>query len=134
MRARYKPLQIQGSDGHVKMKGIKLCSILLPAAILPMQAFADQNDYVFQATRCAIAYSLGINSDPSVITNSAVATSLYLREHGGESAAARNARFDAITNEIKGPPDSPVQDWEDRAQKITESDFCKKYLASLQSK
>lgn len=116
------------------MKGTKLYSVLLPAAFLPAQAFADQNDYVFQGTRCAIAYSVGINSDPSVVDKSALAMRLYIQEHGTESAAERNARFDAIVNELKGPPDSPGQGLEDRAQKITESDFCKKYLSDLQSK
>jgi hypothetical protein len=118
----------------MKIKGTKLYAVLLPAAILPVQAFADQDDYVFQGTRCAIAYSVGINSDPSVGDKSALAMGLYIREHGVESATERKARFDAIVNELVGPPDSFAEGLEDRAQKIAESDFCKRYLSDLQSK
>ncbi|WLH10794.1 hypothetical protein PSH58_18120 [Pseudomonas hefeiensis] len=125
------------------MKGSSFFAALLLAACLPLHANESHEDYIFQRNRCALAYGLGIHSDPSISNKSIVATGMYMRERGIQM---RFAELTVINDkimkeimgaktmkEITGAPDSQIEEWESRAQKITDSDFCKTYLSSLQS-
>ncbi|MBI6911063.1 hypothetical protein [Pseudomonas palleroniana] len=116
------------------MKEPKIFAALLSTFCLSLHASESQDDFLFQANRCALAYGLGIHSDPSVITKSAVVTGKYMRDQGIQKNYAEiSAINDKAMQEIMGAPDSPVKEWEARAQKITESEFCEKYLSILQS-
>lgn len=109
--------------------------MLIAATFLFLQGCENREEHIFQLTRCGLAAGLDVHSDPSVVTLSAEAVGLYGREHGIKmSFEEMTVITDKITKEIMGAPESPVQEWDDRAKKIAESDFCKKYLSSLYSK
>ncbi|AVO58316.1 hypothetical protein [Pseudomonas chlororaphis] len=114
------------------MKGSKTCLVLIATSLFFLQGFEDQEDRIFQTNRCALAAAMGLNSDPSIVTKAAVEIREYMRERGiNKSFAELTAITNKIQAEIMGPPDSPLQEWEDRARKITESNFCRKYLSNL---
>ncbi|MBF4210265.1 hypothetical protein EI533_21310 [Pseudomonas donghuensis] len=116
------------------MKAYKTCSALIATAFLFLHGCENPEGHIYQANRCAVAYSMGSNVDPSVVTNAALETGQYMRAHGiNKSVAELTAMTDKVKDEIMGTPDAPYKGWEGRADRISESDFCKKYLSSLQA-
>ncbi|ALI04559.1 hypothetical protein C1Y08_28655 [Pseudomonas sp. FW306-02-F02-AA] len=109
------------------MKRGRICSALIATTFLFLQGCESKEDHVFQIVRCGAAGAIDGYSDPSLATRTGQAIAQYKQEHGLKmSFAELTVLTDKAQKEIMGVPGSPLQDWVDRAKKITESEFCKK--------
>ena len=116
------------------MKGSKYFAVLLTLLCLPLHASESDHEIMFKMQRCTLAYAYGIHSDMKVIDKAGAATGRYMRDHGVKSYSEISAIGDKATKEILGTPDSSSKEREERAKVINESEFCKTFMSSVQSK
>lgn len=115
------------------MKGSEYFAVLLALLCLPLHASESDHEIMFKMQRCTLAYAYGVHSDMKVIDKAGIATAIYMRDHGVKSYSEISAIGDKATKEILGAPGSSAEEREERAKGINESEFCKKFMRSIQS-
>lgn len=116
-----------------QVKGSIYLAVLLTLLCLPLHASESDHEIIFKMKRCTLAYAYGIHSDMKVINKAAIATALYMRDHGVTGYSEASAIGDKATKEILGTADSSSKEREERTKAINESEFCKTFMSSVQS-
>lgn len=126
---QYKINKERFKNIRVNMKVYTTCSALTAATCLLLLGCESKHEHIYQLSRCGVAASLDINSDPAVLIRSEKVIFNYMHRHGIERTYKELTNLtNHATEEIMGTPDSPNVDWPAKAQEIVESDFCKTNL------